>query len=201
MLVAGVVVLSTLGTAGCTTIASLRSSYAIADCDGAILSTRYIPAGLRFRDHIRYQAGDTSVGYEVVMEVLDDDLSAVVFTTFGNKAVSLRQRRDSVDVINHMGPALAVSPMNLLRDLHRVHFLRLALVGGDASEDRLRIDGFTVTEQLTAAGIIRRISGPRAGDRATVTIASGRATVEREGCGYRARVVSVGSGESAPPSR
>jgi hypothetical protein len=201
MLIAGAICLSMLGTGGCATIGSLRSSYAIPDCDGAILSTRYIHAGLRFRDHIRYQAGDTSIGYDVVMEVHDDDLTAVVFTTFGNKAVSLRQRGDRVDVIKHMGPALAVSPMNLLRDLHRVHFLRTALVGGDVSEDRLRIGGFTVTERLTAAGITRRISGPRAGDRATITIAAGRATVEREGCGYRARIVSVGSGVPAQPSR
>ena len=185
------VALALAGLGGCSAIAVSRSSHAISDCEGALLSTRYIHGNRRLHDRVRYSSGETSLGYDIITEVDDDGLRVIVLTTFGNKAMGLRQIGDGVEIANYMNSQLAVAPMNVLRDLHRVHFLRSGITAGDTTQHDSSIGGFDVTERLQESVIIRRIAGPDLQDRSTVTIDSDAAVIERDGCGYRARFVTL----------
>ncbi len=111
---------------GCTALHSIQAltgGYGTADCAGALLSTPLIPNDLRIHDRVRYRVGDREIGLELVTETRAGGLTVIALTSFGNKAFTIRQRGDDVEIVSHMGRALPVAPYNVLRDLVRVHFL------------------------------------------------------------------------------
>lgn len=189
--IASLVAFALAGLGGCSTVEVLRSTHAIGDCEGALLSTRYIHGSRRLHDRVRYSSGDTSLGYEIITEVDDDGLRVIALTSFGNKAMGLRQVGDGVEIVNYTDSQLSVAPMNVLRDLHRVHFLRSDGAAGDTAEYDVSIGGFDVTERLQGSETIRRIAGPDLKDRSTVTIDSDASVIERDGCGYSARFITL----------
>jgi hypothetical protein len=172
--------------AGCSVLGGVGRSVTIEDCQGALLATRYIAAGQRFHDRVRVTAPhiDIDVGLRLVTETRPDELVVVVFTAFGTKVASVRQRGERLDIDWYATRALPIAPKNLLRDLQRIHFLSLP-VGIEATD----LGGFTVLGDIEGAATTRRVFGPREGDAATIIVdpLSATAVIVRDGCNYSAR--------------
>jgi len=186
--------------AGCSAMYARAGSYVVPDCGGALLSTQNIHTTELLHDRVRYFIGDRSVGYYVITEVGVDELNVVVLTTFGNKALALTQHGIDVEITDYLGNEAVPAPLNILRDIHRLHFLRTNLAAGGTEQDRAEIGGFDVTERIDGSRIVRRVIGPVEGDVANVSIGAEYSTVEREGCGYSALFVTLGPSPPGPPS-
>lgn len=190
---------------GCSAMYTRGQTYIVPDCDGALLSTDYIHAGHRLHDRARYFIGERSVGYYVITEVEEGELNVIVLTTFGNKAVTMRQRGTDVKVTDYLGHEAIPAPLNILRDIHRLHFMRTGLTFGGVVEDRVSMGGFTVTERLDGSDIVRVVTaeGPTASGTSDVTtarIGADSTIMEREGCDYSVRFVSLEASPPGPPS-
>jgi len=96
----------------------------LADCPGPLVSSEAIPDGdFVLRERVRIVGGGVDLGLELVAERRGDRLAVVAFNAFGAKVFSAVQRGTSVDAESHLGPATAVPPANVLRDLHAARFL------------------------------------------------------------------------------
>src|SRR5206468_2307162 len=108
---------------GCATF-PLTAPPRIADCAGPLLSTAQIPGGdFLLRERVRVAGGGVDLGLELLAERRADRLVVVGFNEFGAKVFSAVQRDLAVETDAPLGRALAVSPENVLRDLHEARFL------------------------------------------------------------------------------
>ena len=108
-----------LGCAGFPLAAPPR----IADCDGPLLATAEIPGGdFRLRERARFAGGGVDLGLELLAERRGDRLVLIAFNAFGARVFSAVQRGREVESDAPLGRALAISPDNVLRDLHEARF-------------------------------------------------------------------------------
>jgi hypothetical protein len=95
----------------------------IADCDGPLLATAEIPGGdFRLRERARFAGGGVDLALELLAERRADRLVVIGFNEFGARVFSAVQRGVAVESDAPLGRALAVSPANVLRDLHEARF-------------------------------------------------------------------------------
>jgi hypothetical protein len=102
---------------------SLLAPPRIADCAGPLLATREIPGGdFRLRERVRFAGAGVDLGLELLAERRADRLVVIVFNPFGARVLSVVQTGLEVESDAPLGRALAVSPENVLRDLHEARF-------------------------------------------------------------------------------
>jgi hypothetical protein len=93
------------------------------DCPGSLVPTHDLEGDWVIHERIRVRGGEVDEAYGLVVQKNGPRLVLVGLTPFGATAFSLTQIGVEVWSESKLGPALPVPPENVLRDLHRAHFL------------------------------------------------------------------------------
>ncbi|MGH7290721.1 MAG: hypothetical protein ACREJT_05900, partial [Myxococcota bacterium] len=95
----------------------------LADCPGSLRSTAELEGDWRIHERIRVRGDRIDESYGLVVQKIGPRLVLVGLTPFGAKAFSVTQIGVDVWSDSKLGAAQSVPPENVLRDLHRAHFL------------------------------------------------------------------------------
>jgi hypothetical protein len=93
------------------------------DCPGSLRATQEIEGDWVIHERIRVRAGGIDEAYGLVVQKNGPRLVLIGLTPFGATAFSVTQIGVEVWSESKLGPALPIPPENVLRDLHRAHFL------------------------------------------------------------------------------
>lgn len=171
---------------------------AVRDCPGELVPTQEIEGEFLLRQHLRVTAGDRSFHFELALQKRGDELVLVGLHALGAKLFTIRQIGSDVVVEAHPSPALDVPPENVLRDIHRVNFLRLPHPASDGIVHGRR--GSTeIRERWDASKLRERRLLADDGLEGAVTIEFSEAAapdgdvaaVNHPGCGYRAEFRTI----------
>jgi hypothetical protein len=162
-------------------------------------STDEIAGDFRLQQSVRIRSGEREIALRLAAEKRGRRLVVVAINAFGAVVFQTVQTDGALDVEALPAPALEVPAVNVLRDLHRVHFLAaqgppdadgvargerdgLGITetwrGGDLRERRFE----RVTEGPPEAVVVRYAIGPDAAPSATI---------DNPGCGYTATFVTI----------
>ncbi len=95
----------------------------LGDCPGQLRSTNEIEGDWTIHERIRVVGGEVDESFGLVVQKSGPKLVVVGLTPFGAKAFGVTQIGMETWTESYLGPVLAVPPQNVLRDLHRAHFL------------------------------------------------------------------------------
>jgi len=95
----------------------------LADCPGSLVPTHDLEGDWVIHERIRVRAGEIDEAYGLVVQKTGPRLVLIALTPFGATAFRLTQIGVEVWSESKLGPAVPVPPENVLRDLHRAHFL------------------------------------------------------------------------------
>ena len=95
----------------------------LADCPGRLRSTQDIEGDWVIHEQLRVTGGGVDESYALVVQKTGPKLVLLGLTPFGAKAFSVVQIGTQTWAESYLGPATAVPPENVLRDLHRALFL------------------------------------------------------------------------------
>jgi uncharacterized protein DUF3261 len=95
----------------------------LAPCPGPLRSTETLEGDWVIHERIRITAERIDDSFGLVLQKSGPKLVLVGLTPFGAKAFSVTQIGVQTWSESYLGPALAVPPENVLRDVHRAHFL------------------------------------------------------------------------------
>ena len=93
------------------------------DCPGSLVSTAELEGDWVIHERIRVRGDRVDESYGLVVQKHGPRLVLVGLTAFGAKAFTVTQIGVETWSESKLGPALPVPPDNVLRDLHRAHFL------------------------------------------------------------------------------
>jgi len=170
---------------------------AVRGCPGALVSSDSLTGDFLLRQSVRIQANDSTWSLRLISQLHDGELRLIGLDPIGVELFSLIQRGREVESDALPPPLLEIPPENLLRDLHRILFLRVAEPGSDAVA-RSRIGDLEIVEAWEAGRITRR-SFSRAGSGrsrdAEVVFSrvddAERATIENFACRYRSEFTTL----------
>jgi hypothetical protein len=95
----------------------------LAECPGSLVPTQDLEGDWVIHERIRVRGDRVDEAYGLVVQKSGPRLVLIGLTPFGAKAFSVTQIGVEVWSESKLGPALPVPPENVLRDLHRAHFL------------------------------------------------------------------------------
>lgn len=95
----------------------------LAECPGSLRSTAELEGDWVIHERIRVRGERIDEAYGLIVQKNGPRLVLVGLTPFGAKAFSVTQIGVDVWTESKLGPAQPVPPENVLRDLHRAHFL------------------------------------------------------------------------------
>ncbi len=95
----------------------------LADCPGSLVPTEELSGDWLIHERIRVRGAQVDEAYGLVVQKTGPRLVLIGLTPFGAKAFSVTQIGVDVWSESKLGAALPVPPENVLRDLHRAHFL------------------------------------------------------------------------------
>lgn len=95
----------------------------LASCPGGVRSTREIEGDWVIHERIRVVGSGVDEAFGLVLQKTGPKLVLLGLTPFGAKAFGVTQIGTEVWTESYLGPVLSVPPENVLRDVHRAHFL------------------------------------------------------------------------------
>jgi len=95
----------------------------VSDCPGGLRSTNEIEGDWTINERIRVVGNGVDESFGLVLQKTGPKLVLLGLTPFGAKAFGVTQIGTETWVESYLGPVLAVPPQNVLRDVHRAHFL------------------------------------------------------------------------------
>jgi hypothetical protein len=95
----------------------------LAACPGPLRSTNDLEGDWIVHERIRVTGAGVDESFGLVLQKTGPKLVLVGLTAFGAKAFGVTQIGIETWSESYLGPALAVPPENVLRDVHRAHFL------------------------------------------------------------------------------
>ena len=113
----------------------------LADCPGPLRSTSDIEGDWVVHERIRVMGDRVDESFGLVLQKSGPKLVLVGLTPFGAKAFGVTQIGVQTWAQSFLGPALAVPPENVLRDVHRAHFLTSVEGEPDARQVKRDPDG------------------------------------------------------------
>jgi hypothetical protein len=133
--------------AGCATLAThappspLNPLPHLADCPGPLRSTQDLEGNWIVHERIHVVGERVDESYGLVLQKTGAKLVLVGLTPFGAKAFGVTQIGVETWPESYLGAALPVPPENVLRDVHRAHFLTADVAGNDARTVTRDADG------------------------------------------------------------
>lgn len=112
--------------------------------------------------HVTATKDGKSGGFDAVVQKRGDELLLVGLGPMGVRAFVLRQQGSAISYEQRLGPTLPFSPKNVLVDVHRAFFKRLAEPQREAAPDgvwRGTIDDEEVVETWRAGVLVERRFG------------------------------------------
>jgi hypothetical protein len=168
---------------------------AIPDCEGPIASTDAIEGDFILQQRLRVRTDDLDFPLRVVLQKRDGELALIGINPFGAKLFTLVQRGMETEVDALPPAALAVPPLNLLRDLHRVLFLSAPPPASGEGESVGALAAEEIVELWSGGAIVSRefLSEGRAPVRLEFSREEGRQRVllQNPHCGYRLELHSI----------
>jgi uncharacterized protein DUF3261 len=95
----------------------------LADCPGALRPTQELEGDWIVHERIHVTGHGVDESFGLVLQKTGPKLVLLGLTPFGAKAFGVTQIGVQTWVESYLGPALSVPPENVLRDVHRAHFL------------------------------------------------------------------------------
>jgi hypothetical protein len=92
-------------------------------CDGPLRSTQEIAGDFTRHERIRVRGGRVDESFGLVLQKRGEKLVMLGTNAFGAKVFAVTQVGIALETKSFVGRALSVPPENILRDLHRAHFL------------------------------------------------------------------------------
>jgi hypothetical protein len=92
-------------------------------CAGLLRSTHEIVGDFVRIERMRVRGGAVDEAFGLVVQKTGTRLVVLGTNAFGAKVFAVTQQGDAFESKSFVGPALAVPPENVLRDLHRAYFL------------------------------------------------------------------------------
>jgi hypothetical protein len=173
------------------------STRALRDCPGALASTESMTGDFLLQQSVRVRSGNSAWSLRLVSQLRGGELRLVGLDPLGVELFTLLQQGGEVDVDALPSPLLEIPPENLLRDLHRIRFLRLAEPDSDGVRHAIRGD-IEIVETWEAGRLAQRSFSSATRDRQrlakvafSVTGDAERATVENLACRYRAEFTTL----------
>ena len=113
---------------GCRTLAppaplAVLALPRLASCPGGLRSTDEIEGDWIVHERIRVVGGGVDESFGLVLQKTGPKLVLLGLTPFGAKAFGVTQIGIETWTQSYLGAALPVPPENVLRDVHRAHFL------------------------------------------------------------------------------
>jgi hypothetical protein len=174
---------------------------AVPTCPGQLVPTSQIRGDLLLRQRVRIEAGDTHVVLRLITQKRGDELLLLGIDPLGAKLFTLRQRGSEVEVEALPARVLAVEPITLLRELHRMRFLSVPTPPAGApfvivrqgteiserwQEASLRERRFRRLDEQPAGVVTIRFEAPGPGEEGLERI-----SIDNGWCGYRAEIVTL----------
>jgi len=170
---------------------------ALRDCPGALAPTESMTGDFLLQQSVRVESGDSAWSLRLVSQFHDGELRLVGLDPLGVELFTLLQRGREVDIDALPPPLLDIPPENLLRDLHRIRFLRLAEPDSDGVGQAVRGD-IEIIETWKGGRLAQRSFGSARRDRErhaevvfSVVGDAERATVDHFACRYRAEFTTL----------
>jgi len=163
-----------------------------ADCPGMLRPSDEIDGAFLLRQDIRLRSEHLDVGVQLIVQKKGARLVLVGFTTLGFKAFTVVQEGTAITVDAPLGPAWAIPPLNLLRDLHRTRFLQVPGGPFESGDVQATREDLTITEHWREGMLVTRFFG-RTGDTSDVrvTFNDEDVTIVHDECGYEATIVTT----------
>jgi hypothetical protein len=99
------------------------ASRSIPDCPGEIRSTEEIPGDFSLREQVTIWEGASEFPFELIAQKKGRELVLIGLSPIGAKLFTLVQIGDDTEVDALPAAALPISPLNVLRDMHRLQRL------------------------------------------------------------------------------
>ena len=172
------------------------------ECPGSLVSTRELRGEFLLRQRARIAYDGLEIPLRVAMQLKEDELVVLGFDPFGAKLFAIVQVDERTQIESAPPPVLVVPPINVLRDLHRIHFLGTGPPPGGEGEAVGVRDGTRISERWEGGSLrartFERIEAEPAG-RVRVDFATGAGgeaiRIENEWCGYGATFVTLSEEE------
>jgi len=97
---------------------------AIERCRGTLVPTEAIAGDFLLQHRLRVLATDLDFPFQTVLQKQNDELVFIGVNALGSKLFTVTQRGTETEVDALPAALLPISPLNLLRDMQRVLFLR-----------------------------------------------------------------------------
>ncbi len=167
---------------------------ALAACPGVLRPIDQIDGEFVLQQSVRIRTKDLDIPLRLVVQKTADELVAIGFNPIGAKLFTVVQRLQGTEVDALPRAVLPVSPLSVLRDLHRIRFLAAPQPDtGDGSSSR-SFDGTVVSDTWQAGTLIRReLTAASQPLPTTLSFEPGSSSVavDNPSCGYASEWVTV----------
>jgi len=167
---------------------------ALAACPGVLRPIDQIDGEFVLQQQIRIRTKKLSIPMRLVVQKTADELVVIGFNPIGAKLFTIQQRLQVTEIDALPRAVLPVSPLSVLRDLHRIRFLAAPppdAVEGTSSQS---FEGIVVTDTWQSGALVRReFTSPRQSSPTTLRFGptSSSVTIDNPSCGYSSDWVTV----------
>jgi hypothetical protein len=184
------------GVAGCSNIP--WGPRVLAACPGVLRPIDQIEGEFVLQHRVRIRTGDLDIPMQIAVQKISDELVVIGFNPIGAKLFSIVQRSRGTEVDALPRAIMPVSPLSVLRDLHRIRFLAApSPATGDGTSSR-SFDGTVVHDTWRAGVLIRRevtTQYPSLPTTLRFEPGSQRVAIENPSCEYSAEWETVSEQE------
>lgn len=174
---------------------------ALPDCPGELVATQDIEGEFLSRESVRIRGPGVNAALELAVQRRGAELALVGLSPLGARLFSATQRGLATAVDAPFARALEVPPLNLLRDLHSVHFLSAGepppgqeistrVVGGTRIREQWR-EGRLVLRRLESADARGGEAVELRFEPAAASAGGPRVEIRNPACGYEATWVAL----------
>jgi hypothetical protein len=173
----------------------LLPSRHLAGCPGALEPVAEIQEDFLLDQRVRIRSQDANASLRVAVEKRGPRLVLIGLNELGAKLFTVIQTQGDVEVDALHRAVVPVSPLDLLRDLHRIRFLRVDMPPDARGRAEALSDGMRITEYWSRGTLRRRSfareSQPEAGEVIVHFESPTRVRVENAWCSYTAVVETL----------
>jgi len=158
---------------------------ALASCPGVLRPVDAIDGNFVAQQQVRIRTETWDLPLRVVVQKTGGELILIGFDPIGAKLFTLVQKGSTTRVDALPRAVWPISPMSVLRDLHRIRFLAAPRPAGGSGTTTRSFDDTTVTDTWRGGTrVARSLQSP--GDRSPTRLRfdAESVSIENPGCGY-----------------
>lgn len=161
-----------------------------AGCPGALVSVGEIREDFLLEQRVRIRSRDANASLRIAVEKRGSRLVLIGLNELGAKLFTVIQTQEDVEVDALPAAVVPVSPLDVLRDLHRIRFLGTGVRPDARGRAEALHDGTRITEYWSRGALRRRTfareAEPDRGEVSVHFVSPTRVRVENGWCDYTA---------------